>query len=169
MYYTPQGTIAFYNIFDLMADYFYEMNLKVYNTYLCHADTKKCLMFQGNAIRVPMTPDPIYPMMNTIIYDPTRNISVYPITAALFGLYLDQCKDPDNDDGDILQGYIAHYVEDNADRTKQKVTVKTKGRGEISSEFYSNVFLAYYDCTFRISGHNNFDLKAFDVDTYGKK
>ena len=83
----------------------------------------------------------------------------------LFGFYLDKCKN--SDDGDILRGYIAHYIEDDPTKTKQRVVVKTVpveqgGRGLIESEFYFNVYLAFIDCIFRIAGYNP-NLQNFDI------
>ena len=78
----------------------------------------------------------------------------------LFEYYLDKCQN--SDDGDQLQGYIAHYIDDDETKEKQRVVVKTVGRGEISSQFYFNVYLAYIDCLFKIAGYNA-DLSNFDI------
>ena len=79
----------------------------------------------------------------------------------MFCYYLDKCQH--TDDGDILQGYIANFIDDNPEKDKQRVAVKTKGRGEISSAYYYNIYLAYIDCIFRIAGYvpnlYNLDIK----------
>jgi hypothetical protein len=116
------------------------------------------LQCKGKFIKASVNGIPVYPGLNDIVFDPAHN---YGIVSTLFGLFLDMSQV--TDDGDILQGYIAHYIEDNADRTKQRVTVKTVGRGEISSLYYNNIFLGYIDCTFRVGG-TNVDLSMFDVE-----
>ena len=153
--------IAYFNdLNDLYYNYLLEMGLAINaNQYLCYQDSGQILQFKGKFIKASVNNVPVYAGLNDILFDPLHN---YGMIATLFGLYLDQCQNAD--DGDILNGYIAHYIEDNPnDKTMQKVTVKTFGRGEISSNYYHNVFLAYIDCTFRVSG-TNVDLSAFDIE-----
>jgi hypothetical protein len=49
---------------------------------------------------------PAYAGINDIVFEPIHN---YGMISNLFGMYLDMCQD--TDDGDLLQGYIAHFVE----------------------------------------------------------
>lgn len=158
MYYNNNGIAMFNDFNDLIYNYFLEMGLCVNNQYLCFQETRQVLQFKGKYIKASVNGIPVYPGLNDVVFDPAHN---YGMMATLFGLFLDQSQD--TDDGDILQGYIAHYLEDNADRTMQRVTVKTVGRGEISSNFYHNVFLGYIDCTFRVAG-TMVDLSVFDVE-----
>lgn len=160
----PNGSIAFNNFNELLYDYFIEMDLMIGpDQYVRYAGTNHILQFKGKLIKASYNGQPVYGGLNDVVFDPIHN---YGMISTLFGLYLDMCQN--SEDGDILQGYIAHYVEDNQMKDKQRVTVKTNGRGEISSNYYKNVFLAYMDCTFKISGYPNVDLSNFDID-YNKK
>ncbi|MBR6289468.1 MAG: hypothetical protein IKR19_09035 [Acholeplasmatales bacterium] len=159
MFYTPNG-IGFTDLNDLMINYLSEMGLSVdQGQYLVDQETGNILKYKEKNIKVSINGIPAYAGLTDIVFDPFHN---YGIVSNLFGLFIDRSQD--TDDGDILQGYIAHGVEDgkgeNAD--KQRVAVKTMGRGEIASNYYRSVFLAFADCTFRISGYN-VDLSAFDI------
>ena len=159
MYYNNLGMIEFIDLNDLILNYLSEMGLGVLEGgYLYDQDTGIILEYKGAKIKITINGIQAYAGMNELVYDVVRN---YGITNSLFGKYLDKCQD--TDDGDILQGYIGHFILDSDDKTMQKVTVRTKGRGDITSKFYKNVFLAFIDCTFRISGYN-IDLSAFDID-----
>ena len=57
---------------------------------------------------------------------------------------------------------IAQYIDDDEAREKQRVVVKTAGRGEISSDYHYNIYLSYIDCIFKIAGYNT-DLSNFDI------
>jgi hypothetical protein len=159
MFYTNTGIAMFNDLNDLIYNYFMEMGLNVRpDQYLCYQDTGVVLQFKGKYIKASVNGMPAYAGINDIVFEPIHN---YGMISNLFGMYLDMCQD--TDDGDLLQGYIAHFVEDDPNREKQRVTVKTKGRGEISSLYYDNIFLAYIDCTFRISG-TIVDLTPFDIE-----
>ena len=158
------GFLIFDNYNEMIYNYLLEMGLVVrQDQYLAYQDSGQVLQYNGKFIKVEYAGQPTYAGLNDVVYDPAHS---YGITSTLFGLFLDQSQD--TDDGDILQGYIAHYVEDNKERDKQRVTVKTVGRGEISSNYYHNIFLAYIDCTFKVSG-SNVDLTAFDVEYERRK
>ena len=159
MFYTNNGIAMFNDLNDVIYNYFMEMGLNVRpDQYLCYQDTGVVLQFKGKYIKASVNGIPAYAGLNDIVFDPIHN---YGMISNLFGMYLDQCQD--TDDGDILGGYIAHYVEDSPDKERQRVTVKTQAKGEISSLFYKNIFLAYIDCTFRISG-TIVDLTPFDIE-----
>lgn len=158
MNYLPNGTVYFDNIFDMYYDLFSEIGLGINaQQYLYDQDTQITIQFKEKYIKASIDGQPVYAGRNDIVFEPTKN---YTLMARLFEYYLDKCQN--SDDGDLLQGYIAHYIDDDEKKEKQRVVVKTAGRGEISSQFYFNVYLAYIDCLFRIAGYCA-DLSNFDI------
>lgn len=164
MYYLPNGQITFTDFTDMYYDLFMELGLGINgNSYLYDQDTDMPILFKEKYIKANINGAPLYQGRNDIIFDPAKN---YSLMDRLFGFYLDKCKN--SDDGDILRGYIAHYIEDNPEKTKQRVVVKTVpieqgGRGLIESDFYYNVYLAFIDCIFKIAGYAP-NLQNFDVE-----
>lgn len=155
----PPNRLLFVDLNDLILNYFYEMGMSIdKNGYLYDQDIGNNITFKGNMIKVSVNGIPVYAGMNEIVFDPIHN---YGLISTLFGTFLDKCQK--SEEGDILGGYIAHGIEDDKGSKKQRVCVKTLNRGEIASEYYNNVFLAYIDCTFRISGYD-VNLTNFDID-----
>lgn len=156
---TPNG-LMFKDFNDLIFNYFSEMGMSVdSNKYLYDQDICNNITYKGKMIKASIDGIPVYAGMNDIVFDPVHN---YGLVSTLFGTYLDKCQT--TDDGDILGGYIAHGIEDEPNKSgKQRVCVKTVNRGEIASNYYNNIFLAYIDCTFKIGGYM-VDLTPFDVE-----
>jgi len=158
MIYLPNGTVYFDNIYDMYYDLFSEIGLGINSQqYLYDQDTQTVIQFKEKYIKASINGQPVYAGRNDIVFEPAKN---YTLMTRLFEYYLDKCQN--SDDGDQLQGYIAHYIDDDETKEKQRVVVKTVGRGEISSQFYFNVYLAYIDCLFKIAGYNA-DLSNFDI------
>lgn len=160
MIYYANGTVGFENIWDLYYDLFSEIGLGINSQqYLYDQDTQTTIMFKDKYIKASINGQPVYAGRNDVVFEPNKN---YTLMARLFEYYLDKCQH--SDDGDLLCGYIAHYIDDDATKEKQAVVVKTQGRGLIQSDFYFNIYLAYVDCLFKIAGYNvvlkNFDIKA---------
>ena len=156
MFPTANGTFMFQSIGELYYDLFMEMGLGLKNQYLYEQDGD-FIKFGDNFIKATFDNAPIYAGRNEILFEPATN---YQLISNLFGYYLDKCQN--SEDGDLLGGYIAHYNEDDEAREKQRVVVKTKDRGEIASNFYYQIYLAFIDCIFRIAGYN-VDLSNFDI------
>ena len=158
MIYLPNGTVYFDNIYDMYYDLFSEIGLGINSQqYLYDQDTQTVIQFKEKYIKASINGQPVYAGRNDIVFEPAKN---YTLMTRLFEYYLDKCQN--SDDGDQLHGYIAHYIDDDETKEKQRVVVKTVGRGEISSQFYFNVYLAYIDCLFKIAGYNA-DLSNFDI------
>ena len=160
MNYLPDGSIKFTDLNDLIINYLSEMGLAVdANQYLYDQETGIILQYKERNIKVSINGIPAYAGQTDIVFDPFHN---YGIVNTLFGLYIDRCQD--TDDGDILHGYISHGVEDipTREHDRQRVVVKTMGRGEIASNYYRSIFLAFADCTFRVGGYIT-NLQEFDV------
>lgn len=161
------GEFMFENVFDMYYDLFMELGLGIdANNYLYDQDSGNMIMMKDKYIKATIDPNiPIYAGRNDIVFEPDKN---YGLISTLFGFYLDKCVN--SDDGDQLQGYIAHFVDDKPDpnrrarneRSAQRVVVRTAGRGDIESRYYFNIYLAYIDCIFRIAGYN-VNLDNFDI------
>lgn len=159
MMYAPNGAIWFNNIYELYYDLFNEIGLNIGpNQYLYDQDTQTQIKFKDKYIKASIDGSPIYAGRNDIVFDPAKN---YSLISRLFEYYLEKAQN--SDDGDIIQGYVAHYIDDNPEKDKQRVVVKTIGRGEISSNYYYNIYLAYMDCIFKIAGYRLIDLSNFDI------
>lgn len=156
---TPMG-LKFTDFNDLIVNYISEMGLAVdSNMYLYDQDSGNILKFKDKSIKISINGIPAYGGVNDIVFNPAHN---YAICSTLFGMYINRCQD--TDDGDLIQGYIAHSLEDMpGSKEFQRVVIKSIGRGEIASNYYRNAFLGFIDCTFRISGYN-LDLSPFDID-----
>lgn len=156
MQFSSNGKMTFNSIEELYSDLFMSIGLAVKNNYayLQDGDFLKC---GDKFIKVSLIGEPVYPGRNDIIFDPSMN---YSLMSFMFGFYLDQCQH--SEDGDMLGGYIAHYIEDDELKEKQRVVVKTINRGFIESNFYYNLYLAYIDCIFKIDGYD-VDLSNFDI------
>lgn len=160
MQYLVNGEIGFNNFYEMIYDFCIENSIGIdKNTqYMYDQESGNIIQFKGQNIKASIDPNiPVYAGMNEIVFDPIHN---FALMSTLFGRYLDLCAN--SEEGDMLQGYIAHCIEDDKVTHQQKVIVKTRGRGDISSEFYNNVFLAFIDITFRIAGYTP-NIRNFDI------
>lgn len=151
--------ITYNNVFDLYYEIFNSIGLAVNrNQYLYDQDTGNVLKFGDKLIKATINPNiPIYAGRNDIVFDPSKN---YQLVSTLFGYYIDKTMNSENPE--LLQGYIAHYIDDNITKDKQRIVVKTSGKGEIASRYYYNIYLAYFDCILRIEGFDP-DLTNLDI------
>ena len=151
------GTKMYDDIHEVFYDLFMEIGLAVdQNQYIYDQDTMQHIIFKDKYLKVSMCGEPVYPGRNDIAFEPQGN---YSLMSTLFGYYLDKAQK--SEDGDIIGGYIAHYIDDNEDKTKQRVVVRSATRGDISSNYYYNIHLAFIDCIFRIAGYS-VDLSNID-------
>mgnify|MGYP000886831378 CR=1 FL=1 len=157
MQYLPNGVMLFDDIYEMYYNLFLELNLGVdQNGYLYDIDTGITLKYKDKYIKAAMTRTPVYPGAYDIVFDPSQN---YNLMVVLLGYYLD--KEASNEN---KIGYIAQYIDENEDSNDrmQRVVVKTRN-GEIFSHFYHNIFLAYIDIVFILSGNTCLDLSNFDI------
>ncbi len=151
-------TGTFSSIPELYFDLFNEMGFGLRsNGYLYDQDTDNFLTYDNLYIKASLNGQEIYAGNNEVIFDPAHN---YKLINTLFGYFLDKCQQ--SEDGDILQGFRAYYTEDDINK-KQRVVVKTVGRGEISSKWYWGIYLSFIDCIFAINGYD-VDLSNFDIE-----
>lgn len=158
MHISINGSEIFESKEELYYNLFMEMGLGVRaDQYVYDQVSGQIIQFKEKLLKASINGVPVYAGNRDVVFEPERN---YGLIVCLFGMYLDRVQQ--SDDGDLLQGYIANYVYDNPTRDKQQVVVKTIGRGEIASKFYYNVYLAYFECIFLISGVK-VDLTNFDI------
>ena len=150
---------------EMFRDMFMEMGLEVGSDgCIRDQETKNPLRFKDKYIKCSITPYPIYAGNTDVLLELQHS---YSIIEKLFGYYLDYAQN--TDDGDITGGMIGgFFIDELPDKSKQRVALKTRMRGEISSDYYFNTLLAFVDCIFKIAG-TNVDLHNFDVDTRSKK
>jgi hypothetical protein len=164
MFILPNGRFGFETIYDLYYDLFNEIGISVNNDGLLYdQDTGNLIAFNGKYIKASINGTPVYPGRNDIVFEPQKN---YQMLKCLYGLYIDKCTN--SEDGDIIGGYIADFIDDSDDKQKQRVVLRSSEKGDIASDFYFNIYLAYIDNIFRIAGYN-VDLSAFDIVETDKK
>lgn len=156
--YNPDGTISFNTYIEMQYDLFNEIGLAINGqSYVYDQDTGIQLKIKDKYIKASVNGEPIYTGKSDVAFEPGRN---YSLINYLFGYYLTKAQN--TEDGDILCGYTAHFIDDNPEKDKQRVVVKTIGRGDIASDYYYNIYLAYFDVIFRIAGYIP-NLKNFDI------
>lgn len=152
------GFQIFNDVYERNYYLFMEIGLSINNNqYLIDQDTGQTLQFKDKYIKATVEPVPIYAGKTDILFEPERN---YGLMEKLLGYYID--KESNSDEGDRI-GYIANYTEYFPDKTKQRVVIKT-ARGDIATQFYHNLYLAYMEAIFLLSGSfNNLTLSNFDI------
>ena len=156
--YNPDGTIGFNTFNEMQYDLFSEIGLGINRqSYVYDQDTLEVLRIKDKYIKASVQGEPIYTGKNEVPFDPSKN---YSLINYLFSYYLNKAQN--SEDGDMIGGYIAHFIDDNETKDKQRVVVRSAERGDISSDYYFNIYLAYFDCIFRIAGYvpnlHNFDI-----------
>ena len=155
--------IQFKDEFDLVYHLFLEMDLDTdENDYVFDRETLSPLAFNGKRIKASGTPKPLYAGRDDILFD----IYNFNMIKMLFGYIINKAiQDPD-----INLQYIADYIEDEPrkrifkeDRLKQRLGLRTADKGDIYSEYYYNICLAYIDMIFKIYDNLNPDLSNFDI------
>lgn len=154
MRFLPNGKVMYDSLPDLYYNLFMEIGLNV-NQYgrLYDQDTQKELFFKERYIKASVTQNEVYAGKTDILFDPMNN---YQLMVMLLGYYIDKEASMGND-----IKYIAQYTEDNVERDKQRVSIKTAER-EYVSQFYYNIYLAYFECIFMLAGIN-VELSNFDI------
>ena len=160
MYFNPNnGKMMFENIFEMYYNLFNEIGLSINDqNYLYDQDTGLVLKYKDKFIKATVNPTPIYAGRNDVIFDPAKN---YNLMTSIFGYYID--KESHNPECNFK--FVAQYIDDNDARDKQRFVVRTK-KTDIFSEFYYNVYLAYIEMIFILSGYN-VDLSNFDMIDFG--
>ena len=163
MYPSANGKMFFNDLNEMYYNLFLEIGLSVNNEqYIYDQDTGIVLKFKEKRIKMSFT-NIVYGGNNDIVFDPSTN---YDLMVKLFGYYIEKETSNDND-----IGYIAHFTEEEptkkvfvseGERFKQRLVIKTKN-GDISTNYYYNLYLSYIEAIFIISGNTEYDLSNFDI------
>ena len=153
MNYLPNGKMVFDDVFEMYFQLFAEIGLGInQNQYLYDQDNLQVLRYKDKYIKATVKPQEIYAGKTDVVFEPAKN---YNLMTTLFGYFIDKET--------ALSGnidYRSQYIEDDITRTKQRLVVKT-GNGDIYSSFYFNIYLAYIECIFILSG---FDVDLSNLD-----
>ena len=162
MYPSANGKIFFSNINEMYYNLFLEIGLSTNNEqYIYDQDTGIVLKYKEKYIKMNFNND-TYPGKNDIVFDPATN---YNLIVTLFGYYIEKELSNGND-----IGYIADFKEEEhnrafipkGERFRQRVVIRTK-RGDIYTDYFYNLYLAYIHAIFIISGNEEYDLSNFDI------
>lgn len=160
MQFLTNGNVGFNDIYEMFYYLFSEIGLSINSDqYLYDQDTMNVLKYKDKYIKATVQPVEIYAGRNDIIFDPARNLN---LMVTLFGYFVN--KETNNPDGDTIK-FISQYLDDNEMRDKQRLVIKT-ANGDISSKFYQNIYLAYIECIFLLTGNFSVDLTNFDIATF---
>lgn len=162
MYPSANGKMLFSNINEMYYSLFAEIGLSVnHDNYIYDQDSGIVLKYKDQYIKMNFNGD-TYPGKNDIVFDPSTN---YNLIVVLFGYYIDKEQANGND-----IEYIADFKEEEnkrafipkGERFKQRLVVRTK-KGDITTDYFYNLYLAYIQAIFIISGDDNLDLSNFDI------
>lgn len=162
MYPSANGKMFFNDQGEMYYELFLEIGLSVnMDQYIYDQDTGIILKFKDKQIKMGFNNN-VYAGNNDIVFDPSTN---YNLMVTLFGYYIEKEAANDND-----IGYIAQFTEEEAgkvfvpkgERFKQRVVIRTKN-GDIYTSYFYNLYLAYIEAIFIISGSTNYDLSNFDI------
>lgn len=160
MFPSASGKTCFNDLREMYYNLFLEIGLSVNSeNYIYDQDTHTVLKFKDKYMKYSFNSE-VYAGRNDIVFDPSSN---YNLMVMLFGYYMEKETSNGND-----IGYIAQFTEeefkrpkDSKERFRQRVVVRTKN-GDICSQFYYNLYLAFIEAIFIIS-ENNYDLSNFDI------
>lgn len=155
MQFTSNGKMMFNDIYEMNYHLFTEIGLSVNSQgYLYDQDTGNVLSYKEKYIKATVHPVEIYAGKNDVLFEPYKN---YNMAIVLMGYFIDKEAHTTNQ-----IGYVAQYVDPNATRDKQRVVVKT-AKGDIYSQYYSNIYLGYIECIFKLADAFDVDLSNFDI------
>ena len=144
MYPSANGKMFFNNFNEMFYELFMEIGLAINNEqYVYDQDTGIILKFKDKRIKMSFTSD-VYAGNNDIIFDPSTN---YDLMVKLFG---------------YIKPRIQSFKFPKDERFKQRVVVRTRN-GDICSNYYYNLYLAYIEIIFIISENPQYDLSNFDI------
>ena len=144
--------------FDDRPEMFYSMFNEIgididHNGYLYDEDSRSPIKFKDKNIKTTKFADEVVYCDNRIdiLFEPLEN---YHLMICLFGYFINK-QFP-------LDCYVAQFIEDNPDKTKQRVVVRTSN-GDIFSPFYKNIYLGYCYLIFAMTDQK-VNLDKFDID-----
>lgn len=162
MYPSANGKMFFNDTREMYYNLFLELGLSINNEqFIYDQDTGVVLKYKDKRIKMSFTGN-VYGSNNDVVFDPSIN---YDLMVKLFGYYIEKETQNGND-----IGYIAHFAEEEFgrafvpknERFKQRIVIKTKN-GDIKTTAYYNLYLAYVEAIFILSGNIDYDLSNFDI------
>ena len=162
MYPSANGKMYFNDTREMYYNLFIELGLSVNSEqFIYDQDTLIVLKYKDKRIKMNFNGN-VYGSNNDVVFDPSTN---YDLMVKLFGYYIEKETANGND-----IGYIAHFTEEEFNRPflpkderyRQRVVVKTKN-GDFKTDPYYNIYLAYIEAIFILSGNPDYDLSNFDI------
>ena len=162
MYPSANGKMMFDDLREMYYDLFLEIGLSINNDqYIYDQDTGIVLKYKDKYMKMSFNSD-VYAGRNDMVFDPVTN---YNLIVTLLGYYLEKEAADGND-----IGYIADFKEEEfkrgfyakGERFRQRVVIRTK-TGDLFTNYYYNLYLAYIEAIFIVSGSTNYDLSNFDI------
>ncbi len=162
MYPSANGKIFFTDLKEMYYNLFLEIGLSINsNQYIYDQDTDIVLKYKDKYMKMSFNSE-VYAGRNDMVFDPVTN---YNLIVTLFGYYIEKETANGND-----IGYIADFREEEfkraiipkGERFRQRVIIKTK-RGDLYTNYYYNLYLAYIEAIFILSGNSEYDLSNFDI------
>ena len=163
MYPSANGKMCYSDLREMYYDLFLEIGLSINNDqYIYDQDSGEVLKYKDKYMKMSFSND-VYAGRNDMVFDPVNN---YNLIVLLLGYYIE--KEKSVYDNDI--GYIADYKEEEfkrgfyskGERFRQRVVIKTMN-GDLCTNYYYNLYLAYIEAIFILSGNTNYDLSNFDI------
>lgn len=163
MYISVSGKFHFSDLGEMLYNLFLEIGLSINaNGYIFDQQTGIVLKYKEHFMKCTFNNEPIYAGKNDIVFDPVNN---YQLMELLLGYYLEKEEANGND-----HQFIAHFRDDEVKRTeankgerfKQRIILRTKC-GDICTQYYYNLYLAYSEAIFLLAGSDEYDLSNFDI------
>lgn len=162
MYPSANGKMFFNNLNEMYYELFLEIGLAINSDqYIYDQDTGIVLKYKDKYMKMSFTNE-VYSGRNDMVFDPTDN---YHLIVTLLGYYIEKESAIGND-----IGYIADYKEEEfkrgfyakGERFRQRVVIRTN-KGDIFTQYYYNLYLAYIEAIFLLSETYDYDLSNFDT------
>lgn len=158
MKFLNNGKVMFDDVYELNYHLFMEMGLSINNNgYLYDQDNGTTLMFKDKYIKATTIPVEIYAGKTDIVFNPAEN---FTLMNTLFCYYLDKYTSDEELSSEIK--YIAHFIEDNPEKTMQRIAIRT-ANGDIFTSYYYNLYLGFIEAIFILSNNFSVDLSNFDI------
>ena len=162
MYPSANGKMFFKDLNEMYYNLFLEIGLSINSDqYIYDQDTGIVLKYKDKYMKMSFTNE-VYSGRNDMIFDPADN---YHLIVTLLGYYIEKESANGND-----IGYIADYKEEEfkrgfyakGERFRQRVVIRTK-KGDLYTQYYYNIYLAYIEAIFLLSENFEYDLSNFDI------
>ena len=168
MFIGANGKTFFNDMGELFYNLFLEIGLGInQDQYIYDQDSGIVLKCKDRYIKASINNTPVYAGKNDIVFDPANN---YNLIVWLLSYYAE--KEEANGEGNV--SYMSHFTEpevyisrktdrDTTKRYRQRVVIVTRSGQNLHTGFYYNLYLAFIEAIFILSGNDEYDLSNFDV------